>query len=122
MCIFCAFLSACVWVSGCVGVCVRASVCLRLSEVPFLVQRQMVGPGETSLAVATLERFGASVLAVMAGQLVRPGKAPAAADPLAFVRLFAGMRSEVSFQVRTLRVHLLTAGILALVYLLCGVR
>jgi len=64
-------------------------VCLRLSEVPFLVQRQMVGPGETSLAVATLERFGASVLAVMAGQLVRPGKAPAAADPLAFVRLFA---------------------------------
>jgi len=49
----------------------------------------MVGPGETSLAMATLEWFGASVLAVMAGQLVRPGKAPAAADPLAFVWLLA---------------------------------
>lgn len=57
--------------------------------MPFLVKRQMVGPGETSLAVATLEWFGASVLAVMAGQLVRSGKAPAAADPFAFVRLFA---------------------------------
>lgn len=32
------------------------------------------------------------------------------------------MRSEVGFQVRTFRVHLLAAGILALVYLLGGVR
>jgi len=72
-------------------------LCLRLSEVPFLVQRQMVGPRETSLAVATLEWFGASVLAVMAGQLIRPGKAPATTDPFAFVRFFAGMRPEVSF-------------------------
>lgn len=73
-----------------VCVCVSArAACSRLSEVPFLVQRQMVGPGKTPLAVATLERFGAGVLAVMAGQLVRPGKAPAAADPLAFVRFFA---------------------------------
>jgi len=32
------------------------------------------------------------------------------------------MRPEVGFQVRALRVHLLAAGILALVYLLGGVR
>lgn len=120
MCVcVCFFARFSLVVCGCVCSCV---VCLHLSEVPLLVQRQMVGPGETSLAVATLEWFGASVLAVMAGQLVRPGKAPAAADPLAFVRLFAGMRPEVGFQVRTLRVHLLTARILALVYLLGGVR
>lgn len=69
------------------GMCVYVCVCL--SEVPFLVQRQMVGPGKTSFAVATLERFGASVLAVMAGQFVRPGKAPATSDPFTFVRFFA---------------------------------
>lgn len=77
----------CVCMCKCKSEYVCKGTCL--SEVPFLVQRQMVGPGETSLAMATLERFGASVLAVVAGQLVRSGKAPAAADPFAFVRLFA---------------------------------
>lgn len=87
-----------VCVSVCVCICVWVNVCMCvkkfLSEVPFLVQSQMIGPGETSLAMATLERFGASVLAVMAGQLVRPGKAPAAADPFTLVRLFAYKREK----------------------------
>lgn len=48
---------------------------------------QMIGSGETSLAVATLERFGACVFPVMPRKFVASGESPLAALPGAFVRL-----------------------------------
>lgn len=53
------------------------------------VQRQVVRAREAALAVAAAERLGASVLAVVPRQLIRPGETPLAALPGALVRLLA---------------------------------
>lgn len=49
----------------------------------------MVAAGEASVAVPTLERLRAGVLAVMARQFVRARESPLAALPAALVRLLA---------------------------------
>lgn len=57
--------------------------------VSLHMQRQMIGAGETPVAVAAFERLGASVFPVVTGQLVRPREPPLAALPRALVRLLA---------------------------------
>lgn len=60
-----------------------------LRQMPFHVQGEVVGAGEGALADGTLERFRAGVLAVVAGELVRPRESPLALRPLTCVRLFS---------------------------------
>lgn len=57
-------------------------------DVALHVQREVVRPRETPVAMTTLERLGSRVLSVVTSQLVRARETPAAALPLAFVRLF----------------------------------
>lgn len=86
-------------------------------SVPLLVQRQVVGAREGALALVTLERLLARVLAVVARQLVGPSELPRAALPVAHVRLLACMRPLVRLQVGALGVDLLAALEVALVHL-----
>ena len=81
--------------------------------MPLHVQRQVVAPGEGPLAERALEWPVAGVLPVMARQLVGSGELPAAALPVAVVRLLAGVRAQVRLQVRALRVRLRAAGMRA---------
>lgn len=78
--------------------CEASSRCAQCSVLVALhVQRQVVGAGEAAVAHHALERLGARVLPVVAGQLVRPGKPPVAALPGALVGLLARMSPQVSF-------------------------
>lgn len=61
-------------------------VCM-LILVALHVQGQVVGAREAAAAGNALERFGAGVLAVVSGELVRPGEAPVAVVPRAAIRL-----------------------------------
>lgn len=81
------------------------------------VERQMIGSAETSLAVAALEGFRSSMLAIVPGELVAAREPPLASFPGAFVRFLACMRPLVRLQVRTLRVNLLASEELAFVYM-----
>jgi len=71
------------------------------------MESQVVGATKASVAVATFERLRSRVLAVVSGQLVRPGEPPLAALPGTSVRLLTCMCSLVSFQVGALRVDFL---------------
>lgn len=51
------------------------------SDVSLHVQGQVIGPGETPVAVVAFEGLGAGVFAVVPGQLVAPGETPLAAFP-----------------------------------------
>lgn len=62
--------------------------------VALHVQRQVVGAGEAAVAHPALERLGARVLPVVAGQLVRPREPPVAALPGALVGLLACDKEE----------------------------
>ena len=75
-------------------------------DMALHVQCQVVRARESSLAEPALERPVASVLAVVASQLVRAGELPAASLPAALVRLLARVRAEVRLQVRRLGVRL----------------
>ena len=65
----------------------------------------------------TLEWLGASVFPVVPGQLVRPGKLPAAAFPRTLVGFLPSVGSLVSFEVGALGVDLITVQKVALVNL-----
>lgn len=58
-------------------------------DVSLHVKREVVTPREAAVAVAAFEGLGARVLPVVAGQFVAAGEAPAAAFPLALVRLLS---------------------------------
>lgn len=60
----------------------------------LLVQRQVVGPGEAPLAVGTLERLHARVLAEVSGQLVGARELPRAALPHALVGFLTCKRGK----------------------------
>lgn len=64
------------------------------SEVPLHVQGQVVRAREAAVAHPALERLGARVLPVVAGQLVGSREPPVAAVPGA---LFTSMSPQVSF-------------------------
>ncbi len=79
----------------------------------FHVQTQMIGACKGAIAVRALERPVARMFAIVARELVGARELPAAAGPLAHVRLLARMRAHVRFQMRRLIVHLLAAGMRA---------
>lgn len=83
--------------------------------MPLHVERQVVGAGEGAFADAALERLGAGVFSVVARQFVRAGEAPLAFRPLAVVRFLTSVYPLVSLQVGAFRVHLGTAGEVAVV-------
>lgn len=58
------------------------------------VQRQMVGAWETTITVATFERFRPCMFAIMAGQFITAGKSPLTTLPRAFVGFFAWKYSK----------------------------
>lgn len=73
-------------------------------EVAFLVQCQVVGPGEAPFTVGTLEGFHSCVLAEVSSQFIRTCKLPRAAFPHTLVRFFPCVCPAVCFQVRALGV------------------
>jgi len=86
---------------------VRLGTCSRLEGgVPLHVERQMVGPGESSLTQLAVERFVPRVFPLVPGQLIRPGEPPAAVLPLADVGLLPGVGSQVGLEVAGLGVGL----------------
>ena len=54
--------------------------------MPFHVQGEMVGSGETAFADLAAERFGARVFPIVTGQLVGAGETPLTLWPVAAVR------------------------------------
>lgn len=76
----------------------------------------MVAAGEASVAMPTLERLCAGVLAVMARQFIRTRESPFAALPTTLVRFLPRVRPLMSLQMRALGVHLLAPRELAFVY------
>jgi hypothetical protein len=75
-------------------------------RVPFHVLSQMVRPHEPSLAHTALELLLPRVSPLMARQLVRPRKPPAALLPLALVGLLPGVLPVVRLKMRRLEVIL----------------
>jgi len=75
----------------------------------------MVRSREASFALVAFEGFRAGVLPIVTCQLVGSREPPLAPGPVALVGLLSGVRPLVGFQMRTLGVHLLTIGIIALV-------
>lgn len=73
---------------------------------------KVIGASESSVAVRTLERFNAGVLAVMTREFIGSSKLPVAALPCALVWLFTGVGSLVSLEVGTLGVDLVAARVL----------
>lgn len=63
-------------------------------HVSLHVQGQVVGPGEGPVAQVALEGPVTRVLAVVAGKLVRARELPAAAVPVAMIRLLTYGRKE----------------------------
>ena len=80
------------------------------SYVALHVQGEVVGAAEGPFTQVALEGPVASVLAVVASQLVRPGKLPPATFPGAVVRLFARVCAQVGLEVRAFRVRLVASG------------
>lgn len=76
----------------------------------------MIAAREASVAMPTLERFRASVLAIVARQLVGTRESPLATLPAALVRLLSCVRPLMGFQMRALGVYLLATRKLAFVY------
>jgi hypothetical protein len=85
------------WQSGLQGVRRVGAALARSVLVALHVQREVVGAGEAALAHHALERLGARVLPVVAGQLIRPGKPPVAALPGALVGLLACDKEETGW-------------------------
>lgn len=85
--------------------------CIRI--VPFQMERQMIRPGEGSVAHLALERPVAGVFPRMPRQLVRPREFPAAILPRADVRFLAGVRPQMSLEVGALGVGLSAARVVA---------
>ena len=77
--------------------------------VTFHVKRKVVRAGERPITVQAMERFGTCMLAEVPRQLIRAGKSPVAAFPVAGVRFFPGVGTLVSLEVRRFRVDLVTA-------------
>lgn len=73
--------------------------------VPFHVQRQVIGPGESPVTQPALKRPVAGVFAEVPGQLVGSGKLPTAPVPIALVRFLARVRPKMRLEVRTLCVR-----------------
>lgn len=67
-------------------------------HVPLHVQGQVVGPGERPVAEVALEGPVPGVLAVVAGEFVGAGELPAAALPVAVVRLLTCVCPQVGLQ------------------------
>lgn len=65
----------------------------------FQMKGEVIRPGKGTLAVRTLERLDASVLAVVTGQLVRTGKLPGTSLPGTLVWLLSSVGPQVSLQV-----------------------
>jgi len=70
----------------------------------LLVYGEVVAARETPVALRTVERSLAGVLATVPRQLVGPREPPRAAGPVASVRLLAGVLPDVRRQLRRLRV------------------
>ncbi len=58
-------------------------------QVPFHVQRQVIGAGEAALAHFAPERLGAGVFAIVARQLVAARETPLTLGPVTPVRLLS---------------------------------
>lgn len=84
----------------------------------FYVLRQMIGPHESLRANTASESLLAGVRPQVSLQLVGPGEALAAEQPVADERPLAGMPPEVRLQMRRLPIHFITTGIMADVHLL----
>ncbi len=82
------------------------------------VQGQVVRSSKSPLAVGTLEGLHSRVLAHVTGQLIRTGKLPVAALPVALVWFLPGVGPLVGFEVRALGVHLGAARVGAAVHTL----
>ena len=67
--------------------------------MPLHVKTKVVTPCKSAITEVTSERFAARVFPQMPGELVRPGKPPAAALPRAQVGLLSRVRPLVSLQV-----------------------
>ena len=65
----------------------------------FQMKGEMIRSGEGTLTVRTLEGLDASVLAVVAGQLIRAGKFPGAPLPGTFVWLLPSVGPQMGFEV-----------------------
>lgn len=81
--------------------------------MPLHVESQVVRPGEGPVAFLTLERPVTRVLPVVAGELVGTCKLPAAALPVAVVRLLPCVRAVMCFQVGALGVRFPAAHVVA---------
>lgn len=84
-------------------------------QVPFHVQRQVIGAGEAALAHFAPERLGAGVFAIVARQLVAARETPLTLGPVTPVRLLSCVDSLVSFEMRALGVHFGASGKIAIV-------
>jgi len=60
-----------------------------LREVPLHVQREMIAPGERTLADRAFKGLSPGVFAVMPRQFVASGESPLAFRPLTLIRLLA---------------------------------
>lgn len=79
----------------------------------FHVQREMVRPGEGSVAFLTLKWSVARMLPVMPRELIRTGEFPATSLPVTVIRLLSCVGSVMGFEVGTLGVRFTTACIVA---------
>ena len=68
---------------------VLSSLGVLLREVPLHVQREMIAPGEGTLADRAFKGLSPGVLAVMPRQFVAPGESPLAFRPLTLIRFLA---------------------------------
>lgn len=66
-----------------------SSLGVLLREVPLHVQREMIAPGEGTLADRAFKGLSPGVLAVMPRQFVAPGESPLAFRPLTLIRFLA---------------------------------
>lgn len=64
------------------------------------MQSQMIRPGKCAFTKSALKRPISRMLSIMSGQLIRPGKFPATAFPVALVRFLPRVRSQMCFQMR----------------------
>ena len=81
----------------------------------FEMECKMIGPGKGTFTMGALERFDASVLTVVTGELIRTGKLPSASFPSTFIWLLPSVGPQMSLEVRALRIHLTAARISATV-------
>ena len=79
----------------------------------FEMQSQMIGPRKGTVAHSTLKGTVTGMFSHMSRQFVGSGELPSAIFPIANVRLLAGVRPEVSFQMARLCVTLAAARMFA---------